>query len=475
MRLVIVSNRLPITLVRKNNSLTEQQSMGGLATGFNAFLTTRNDPWCWVGSPGPISCDEQARKACIKLQEKKYYPIVLPDNILKAFYDGLCNKTLWPLLHNFTSLAKYSPIYWDAYKKANQTFADELHKIVRPGDVVWVNDFHLCLLPALLKKRYPNIPVGFFLHTPFPENTVFENIPYEWRIAILKGLLSADLVGFHIAEYAHNFIEVVSTSLGILPIDKVGVFPMGVDVKAIQACIKSTDAQEKIKTLKAKFKRMKLILSVDRLDYTKGIITRIQSYQLFLKSNPEWRKKCVLFLVVAPSRDQLTEYASLKNEIDKLVNVVNQTWGEDDWIPIIYQYKGLEIKDLFPLYNISDVMLVTPLKDGMNLVAKEYVASNLEKKGALILSKNAGASQELAKALVVNPYSPTGIAEAIKKALSLDESAQYAYNKEMQNHLLEHDVTKWGDDFIRGILKTTRGQHHGNVKKSINQIERKFY
>src|SRR2546426_1801059 len=324
------------------------------------------------------------------------------------------------------------------------------------------------LLPKLLREKLPDIPIGFFLHTPFPSYDVFRTLPTTWRREILEGILGADLIGFHTIDYTQHFLRCIlrilgyEHSFGQVLIDgertiKIDTFPMGVDYREIRDLAKSDDIQEEGRGLRERLGNRKIILSQDRLDYTKGIKHRLEAYAIFLDRHPQWQRKVVLVLSVVPSRLGAEQYEQMKEEIDKLVGSINGRFGTIDWTPIVYRYRFLPYNQLLSLFAMSDVALVTPLRDGMNLIAKEYVASRADQKGVLILSEMAGASRELGEALIVNPSDESEIVDALKTALEMPEDEQIRRNQVMQNRLGRYDVIRWGEDFT-GKLHSVKDQ-----------------
>lgn len=473
MKLIIISNRLPVTLINDNSKICFQQSIGGLATGLNTFLEeyTKNKTleWLWVGWPGIIP-DHRIKKEDYskELQKQNFSPVFLSEKTMDKFYQGFCNKTLWPLFHYFTSFATYDEENWLTYKAVNEVFANKLMSIIEPDDIVWVNDYHFFLLPSLLRARFPHIPIGFFLHIPFPSYEVFQLIPKKWRFELLNGVLGSDLIGFHTHEYCHHFLKSVLLTLGyehnmglITTEDrliKIHTFPMSIAFHKIQQIASSKETDGNKKKLLASLKQNKIILSVDRLDYTKGIINRLNAYELFLEKNSEWHKKITLILIVAPSRFNVSHYQTMKKKVDEFVGQINGRFGDVSWTPILYQYKSVEFPDLIALYNISDVLLVTPIRDGMNLIAKEYIASKTNKKGILILSETAGSAKELTESIIVNPNNIEEIVDAIKDALNLSEEEQIFRNNIMQRRLKNYDIIHWGNEFMNHLKQTKEQQ-----------------
>jgi trehalose 6-phosphate synthase/phosphatase len=468
-RLVIVSNRLPFSLTIDGDRVTFQPSAGGLVTGLASFHESRErdsalpSERLWVGWPGS-SVDASLRERVIRdaLAQFQSYPIFLTEEQMEQFYLGFCNATIWPLFHYFTSYAIYQPPFWDQYKQINQLFAEALGEILRADDVVWVHDYHLMLLPALLKARHSQLSVGFFLHIPFPSFEVFRLLPAEWRRDILEGLLGADLVGFHTYEYTHHFLQSVLRILGyehhlgqVVAKDhvvRVDTFPMGIDVDKFAGAVLQSDTEREVRELKETLTGVQLILSVDRLDYSKGILNRLEGYELFLESNPEYHGKVALLMVVVPSRIGVVQYDLMKRQIEELVGKINGRFGRVGWTPVVYQYRHVPFSSLAALYVVSDVCLVTPLRDGMNLVAKEYVATRGAGAGMLILSEMAGAAKELPEAIIVNPNNRAEIAAALKEALETPAEEQQKRNRLMQRRLQRYNVARWASDFLNTLV-----------------------
>src|SRR3990172_4340442 len=480
-RLVVVSNRLPFTAGVENGKLQFSQSAGGLATGISAFLDSYKyhlpirEEHLWVGWPGG-TIDESFRQElrARSLSEHQSYPVLLSEEDMDLFYLGFCNKTLWPLFHYFPSYTVYNDEYWQNYKKVNRFFADTLLEILRPDDVVWIQDYHLMLLPLMLRRHRPNGLTGFFLHPPFPSFEIFGLLPRQWKEDLLSGMLGADLIGFHTYEYTHHFLQSVLRTLGFdhtmgrltLPyhVVKVDTFPMGIDFDRFFKASTCDETESEKATLRSTLGNSKAILSVDRLDYSKGILNRLQGYELFLESYPEFREKVVLIALVVPSRIGVDQYESMKKHIEEYVGRINGKYGNVGWTPVVYQFKNLSIYPLSALYGVSDVALVTPLRDGMNLIAKEYIASRMDKTGVLILSEMAGSSKELGEAIIVNPNDRLEIAEALKTALQMPIDEQKRRNTIMQDRLRRYDVVRWAGEFVDSLRAMKAVQEDFNAK-----------
>src|SRR3989339_762307 len=471
MRLLIVSNRLPFSIEEKEGKISFKESTGGLVTGISAYLDSlKNSSFTkqehiWIGWPGseinPKFENELRKKA---LSDYNAYPV----------YIGFCNKTIWPLFHCFPVYTTYNETAWNYYKKVNEQFCEAIVKIVKPDDMVWVHDYHLMLLPKLLKEKLPGTPVGFFLHIPFPPIEIFRLLPKKWRVEILEGLIGADLIGFHTHDYTQNFLKCTLRLLGFdhnmgnITTDnrvlKADTFPMGIHYLKYHDTSALPEVRQEKEKLKSTFTGFKTILSGDRLDYTKGILNRLEGYELFLENNPEWHKKVVMLLFVVPSRIGIDNYQKMKAKLDALVGKINGKFGSLDWTPIHYQYKYLPLKPLVSLYAFCDVAMITPLRDGMNLVAKEYIAALTDKTGVLILSEMAGAAKELGEAIVINPNHKEEIADALKEALEMPVEQQNKRNSAMQKRLKDYDVIKWANDFIQNLSEINQETRQFDAK-----------
>ena len=487
MRLVIVSNRLPFTIIERDGVLTHAPSPGGVATGLGAYLASPQEGKAfeeslWVGWPG-WSGDEKRFADVQKLaQQFGAAPVFISEAAMDSFYYGFCNKTIWPLFHCFSTYTTYEESFWKSYRAVNETFCEALAKVLRPDDSVWVHDYQLMLLPGLLRKRVENLSIGFFLHIPFPPREIYQLLPRRWRTEILEGMLGADLVGFHTNDYTQNFLQCVLRFLGHdhtmgmmvagdRPV-KVDTFPMGIDVRKYHDATLSEGAVKAQSELRQSLGQYRLILSVDRLDYTKGILNRLEGFEQFLEQTPQWHKQVVLVLIVVPSRVAVDDYQLMKQRIDETVGRINGKYAVVGWTPIHYQYAALDLGHLASLYHACDVALVTPLRDGMNLVAKEYVASRTDGTGVLILSEMAGASKELGEAILINPNYREEMAHAIAEALAMPVDEQRSRIQVMQERLREYDVFQWASDFIRqqSLTSAARGRYRA---RELNAAARK--
>ncbi|CAG0947373.1 trehalose 6-phosphate synthase/phosphatase [Anaerolineae bacterium] len=479
MSLLIVSNRLPITAAEEDGQLRFRESAGGLVSGLSAYLDSlkgsafAQSDYVWIGWLGATVDDSKREELKTKAQEFRAHPVFLSEEAMDKFYLGFCNKTIWPLFHYFPTYAVYDQTYWSQYEQVNRVFCDAVMEILKPGDVVWIHDYHLMLLPRMLRERAAETSIGFFLHIPFPSYEIFRLLPGSWRKDILNGLLGADLIGFHTHDYTEYFLRCVlrvlghEHNMGKLVIDghlkKAETFPMGIDFDKFHQTARHPETLKLKNAIRKTFSNIKVVLSVDRLDYTKGVINRLRGYEQFLEQNPTWREKVTLSMVLVPSRVGVQHYQETKSQIDELVGKINGRFGTITWTPILYQYKFLPPCPLTALYIASDVALVTPLRDGMNLVAKEYVATRTDQTGVLILSEMVGASKELGEAIIVNPNHIEDIARALKEALEMHRDEQVRRNKVMQNRLKRYNVVRWANDFIKTLTEIQDQQKNINV------------
>lgn len=467
--LIIVSNRLPVSIEKRRNKLYFKPSIGGLATGLGSFYTSYDSKWIgWCGVVSERLTAEERNELSTQLEaEFSNLPLFLSENEVNKFYYGFCNRTIWPLFHCFTQYTGYDKSLWNAYKSANQSFCEAVLKEAKPDDIIWVNDYHLMLLPSLIREKMPEATIGFFLHIPFPPFEIFHLLP--WREELLQGLLGADLIGFHTYNYVYNFLDSIhhilgydhtfgeiTTSKRILKVDS---FPMGIDYEQYAKAIERVDVQKKIARIQKRIGKHKLILSIDRLDYTKGIPERLQAFDSFLEKYPQYHGKLTLIQVSVPSRTKVESYQVLKRRVDELVGKINGKYGTLDWIPIWYLYRALSFENITSLYNVADVALVTPVKDGMNLIAKEFVATKKDGKGVLILSEMAGAAKEMGEAIIINPNNQEEIVEAIYQAVEMPEEEQIKKNRTIQHRLKRYNVKRWAQDFMDGISAIKQRQH----------------
>jgi trehalose 6-phosphate synthase/phosphatase len=466
--LYIAANRLPLTVTKEQANYKFSESPGGVATGLRTWVERQPDKEIrWVGWPGIIVRNKSEAKRLREqlLHEQQVHPIFLTKREMEDFYGGFCNKTIWPLFHYFTSHATFDPDDWRCYCKVNQDYANLLLGVLKPGDTLMVNDYHLMLVPKLVKDVLPDVAIFFFLHIPFPTFEIFRLLPNAWRLDLLRGIIGADVVGFHTSDYTSYFLHCVQRLLGheirtegnIFQVStanhevRVGTFPLGIDFERFDSLARKPELIEKTAEIKTSAKETCIVISVDRLDYTKGILNRLKGYELFLVQNPDWRTKVTLVMLVTPSREAVEHYQLMKRQIDEAVGSINGRFANMDWTPILYQYKTLPLEMLTPYYCASNVALVTPIRDGMNLVAKEYVASHPDNRGVLILSEMAGAAKELREAVLVNPNSIEEIAAALKQAVEMPEAEQIRRNVPMRKRLRRYNIFRWAEEFFEAL------------------------
>jgi trehalose 6-phosphate synthase/phosphatase len=382
--------------------------------------------------------------------------VFLSQEQIEAYYEGYCNNVVWPLCHYFFAYIQYDKKTWEAYLEVNRLFFEAALKLIRPGDVVWVQDYQLMLLPGLLRQAMPSLSIGYFHHIPFPSFELFRVLPE--RADILRGLLGADLIGFHTPDYMRHFISAayrvlnVECDLDEIHFDKrliqVNAFPMGIDFEHYYKAGTRVPVRTLATTFRQQFGAQKLVLSVDRLDYSKGILHRLKGFAAALERRPDLCERVSLVMLLVPSRASVPEYASLKRKIDQTIGELNGRYATPTWTPIHYYYRSFSPDRLQALYHVADIALVTPLRDGMNLVAKEYVAAKRDTPGVLILSERAGAANELTDALLVNPNSAEEVSEAIIAAIEMPEKEQLARLQRMQALLARRSVNAWAAEFL---------------------------
>ena len=488
---IIVSNRLPLQIKLNNDELEITPSVGGLATGMKSVH--KDDGGLWIGWSGLTEeeLNESLEKKVDKAVAKENCASVnLSQNDIDNYYFGFSNRTLWPLFHYFMEYTEFEKDFWESYKRVNQKFADVVIENLEDGDKVWVHDYQLLLLPQLIKDKRPDVSIGFFLHIPFPSYEIFRTFP--WREELLTGMLGSDLIGFHTYDYERHFLSSIKR---ILRLDvkfneiiyhdrivKVDSFPMGIDYKKFhEAAINHTELntndkselQQRLDDHIQASEDTKLILSIDRLDYTKGIPNRIRAFEYFLNKYPEFKEKVRLIMLSVPSRSNVPQYQLLKKETDELVGRINGQFATVSWTPVWSFYRSMPFDNLIDLYTSSDVALITPVRDGMNLVAKEYVATRTKKDGVLILSEMAGASKEMNEALMINPNNFEQIADAIKQALEMPIEEQISRNTILQKRLERYSVEKWAHEFMKSLDATKNlGQVIVSEKLNDKLVER---
>ncbi len=491
-RLFMISNRLPLQVA----NIDGVKDLIPIADGFDSGLKNFYESFDikWVGRAG-VNINEisENEKQDIddKFRSENCIPIYFDQQLVYDFLEGFCENTIWPQFNYFTQITKYKPTHWEAYKKVNQMFAEVISKYVTEDDILWIHDYHLMLLPSLICEKLPNISIGYFQHIPFPSFEVFRLLP--WRMELLEGILGADLIGFHTYDYQRHFMSCVRRLLGHETffnrirfderIIKTDAFPKGIDFEFYNSTAKElqqnrgkyeSDIHKELVEFKSKDKDRKIILSIDRLDYTKGIPDRIKAFELFLKIYPEYIGKVSLFLFVNPSRENVGDYQDLKREMDELVGRINGQYGSIGWMPIWYFYRATDRLESIEFYSNADIALITPTRDGMNLPAKEYIACRTDKTGVLILSEMAGASKELGESIIVNPNNRTEVAEAIYQALNMPVSEQVKRNSVLQKRLKIYNEERWANDFINGLNEVKKLQESSYTRKVTNHVIKKL-
>jgi len=488
-RLVVVSYRVPFNRDGAGSPDEQLKNTGGLVSALLSLLNGKSgtisipvDNVLWIGCrEGETDAPEQRFTVDGKLE---IVTTAIPKLINKRFYNGFSNELIWPLFHYFPSLASFKKEDYLAYKKANGMVCRKIASLVQPDDYIWIHDYHFLFLPKMLRDMFPWATIGFFLHIPFPSFEIFRLLPRAWREEIIQGLLGADLIGFHTYSYAQYFLRSLKMIAGyenslfqVFTPDrliKLDSFPISIDFKKFNTAPQSLSVANEQKKIQRFLGSRKIIFSVDRLDYTKGIHHRLQGYELFLKHNPSWHGRVVFVCVVVPSRDNIERYQKMKSEIDETISRINGAFGSLEWTPINYQYRSLRFHELVGLYCTSDIGLVTPLRDGMNLVAKEYVASCNDGHGVLILSEMTGAAAELGEALIINPTDIHEVADAIKRGLEMSPAEQKKRLLKMQKRIRTYNIFMWANDYLNQLERIKEEQESMNIKLISTTIRREI-
>ncbi len=454
-RLIIVANRLPVKAEVKDDSFSLEKSAGGLATGLDSLKISYEKHW--IGWPGVHLHDHGKQSALDEaLEEMNFHPVFLTEEEIHNYYEGYSNSTLWPLFHYFYEHTRHDSAYWEAYKRVNLLFRDKVLEVAGKEDIIWVQDYHLMLLPGMIREHLPTARIGFFLHIPFPSYELFRTL--ENRDELMEGLLGSDLIGFHTFTYMRHFISALYRITGLESNDNtfhtgthtlsVDTFPMGINYDSFYKAHDLPQVRAARERFREQYLNSRIVLSVDRLDYSKGLIQRLEGFRLLLQKYPQWTGKVSMVMILVPSRDSVDSYHDLKTRIDETIGNINGTYSRPGWIPIQYFYRNFAFEELVAFYHESDIALVTPLRDGMNLVAKEFVAANAGRPGVLILSEMAGAAIELTEALQVNPNNINQMADTLHQALMMPVREQKQRMRNMQKILKHQDVAKWAGDFI---------------------------
>jgi trehalose 6-phosphate synthase/phosphatase len=480
-RLIIISSRLPFSLDKEGDKISLRQSSGGLVSAIKSYFENsaaqRGDltEKMWLGvADFPREDWDQVGATHAAEQDFSVVPVFVDKDLYDNYYNGFANSVIWPLFHYFSSLAIYESQYFDAYMKVNQLFAEKIVPILEPGDQVWIHDYQLMLLPQLLRQKKPEATIGFFLHIPFPSYEIFRLLPTEWKKTLLHGVMGADLIGFHTYDYVQHFLQSVKMLLGVDNyfhnlqyqdrLIRIDLFPIGIDYNKFHLAASDPEVEQIRDKIRRNMEDKKIIFSVDRLDYTKGLMHRLNGFEYFLERYPEWKEKMVFILNIVPSRSNIPAYNDWKKMIEEKIGTINGKFSTISWQPVLYRYNHLSFNELVALYQAADVALITPLRDGMNLVAKEYVASCTAGRGVLILSELAGAASELNEAILVNPTDTSDVASSITRALAMPLYEQRNRLALMQRRLQEYDVFKWVNDFMDQLVQVKQEQQKQKVK-----------
>lgn len=440
-------------------------SSGGLVTALQGLKTS----FQWFGWPG-MSVNNATDKKQIETDLKdnfNCFPIWLSDEIAELHYNGFSNSILWPLFHYHPGEMNFDELAWAAYIEANKLFTEEIFNKVEDGDIVWVHDYHLMLVPSILRDKLnkagkKNVRIGFFLHTPFPSSEIYRILPV--RTEILQGLLGCDLIGFHTYDYARHFLSSVERILKLPTSPQgirfenrdiaVGAYPIGIDVDKFINGLEKDTVKERVKHLRQKFgEECKIIVGVDRLDYIKGVPQKLHAFEIFLEQHPEWIGKVILVQVAVPSRGDVEEYQNLRANVNELIGRINGRFGTVEFVPIHFLHKSVTFDELISLYSLSDICLVSSTRDGMNLVSYEYIACQQKNKGTLVLSEFAGAAQSLNGALIVNPWNIDELSDAIYEGLTISEEKKAGNFYKMFNYISKYTASYWGGNFVKELSK----------------------
>lgn len=468
-RLIVVSNRLPVAISQENDHWTIAPGSGGLVTALAPVM--KQNQGVWVGWPG---CDEAApvNDLCRTFAEEQGYqlqPVPLTEEEESQYYRGFSNACLWPLFHDMLGHCRFDQHCWQQYQEVNRRFAEQIAKIVQPGDFIWVHDYQLALVGAYLKQMGVSQKVGYFLHIPFPHMDLYRRLP--WGEQLLRGLLEYDLLGFQTLRDRRNFVNCVSYSFQdvkvrqrqrrrtLLAYDgrtvKVGHFPISIDFREFNDRARSKEVADAAWFLHEHYSNYQLVLGVDRLDYTKGLLQRFYAFERTLEKYSKLRQQISLLQVVVPSRTRVPGYQDLKEQLDQLAGRINASFAEAGWVPIHYVFRSLSREQLLAHYRASEIALITPSRDGMNLVAKEYCASSVEEQGVLILSEFAGAADQLARgAILVNPYDLEGTADAIYQAYHMPKEERRQRMRALRAQIRRNDVHRWVQQFVSMAQET---------------------
>ncbi len=461
-RLVVVSNRLPVTLKKEDGAWRASQSSGGLASAMGPIL--QESGGIWIGSSGEEEALDPAERDNLMNETGASYrlvPVDMPTELAADFYEGYPNQVVWPLFHLFPSRMAFTPEAWHAYEEGNRYFCEAVLREYRPGDLLWVHDYHLMLLPAMLRQKLPDARIGFFLHIPFPASQLAAMLPRSEEV--LRGLLGADLLAFHTYGHLHHFrsslLRVLALESGLDHVDfgrrtiSLRAMPIGIAPEQLTSVMSGAEFKDFETDLARRYEGQQVIIAVDRLDYTKGIPERLKAFRRLLRTRTELAGKVTLIQVAVPSRENIDTYQDLRSEVNELVGEINGKLGTSGWTPVVYINRGISVPELAALYSSADVAWVTPLQDGMNLVAKEYCACKPGGNGVLVLSEFAGAAAELGEGLIVNPYDDERVAETVERALAMGDEERQARMKALNARVMRRTVFRWAEDFVSELSR----------------------
>lgn len=467
-RVIVVSNRLPISVKKEAGKLVFYPSIGGLATGLSSYVKDRKS--MWIGWPGiasdDLSGDEQEQIA-EELAKHNFRPVFLSQRQVDDFYNGFSNSVLWPLLHDLKMQSvsqEDRQKWWRAYRTVNEKFAQAALNYAETGFHIWVHDYQLLLVPEMLRAERTDFITGFFMHIPFPKTKVLARLPE--RKKLMRGMLGADLIGFHTTSYVDNFLE-NCRDIGIELVNgreplvgehtvRVGDFPMGIDYEKYAASARSGSVRAAVRRYRRRYRGLRVIAAVDRLDPSKGLVERLKAYSELLERRPHLRRKVIFSVLAAPSRTEIPAYRQLSKRVAALVGEINTKYGTPKWQPIDYINVAQPFEEVAALFKVADVAFITPLRDGMNLAAKEFVASK-HRGGVLILSETAGAAEELQDAILVNPKHPETLVNALEQALEMSKRELRSRLRRMQQHLASHTVQDWAKTFVTTLQQPVPG------------------
>ena len=454
-RLIVISNRAPIRVVHEHGRERIEPTVGGVGSTFLRLLEHHGGVWvAWSGGP------KTPARLRLPSEAPRFALVFAPltERDISNYYYGMCNRGLWPLMHYMISNCHFNAACWHQYQNVNRVFADIAAAEALPGDQIWVQDFHLGLVPRLIRERRPGLPIGIFWHVPFPPEQLFRILP--WRGELLNGMLGADLIGFHTHAYVKHFLDCcehlmgcsVDRATGEVSVEgrrvRVGAFPRGVPAEDFAALADSERVRERAERIRRALRSPIVVLGVDRLDYTKGIIERLAGFERFLENNSQYHRRVTLVLIAVPSRTKVSDYALLKRQLDEQVGRVVGRFSSEGWVPIRYLYTQFNAEELVAYYQAADIALLTPLRDGMNLVAKEFVASHRRDDAVLILSEFAGAAEELTEALLVNPYNPDAISDRLREALEMRPDERAARMRDLRHKIRSNNLERWSANFL---------------------------